>query len=336
MKFSVGDRVLIRRTGEEGHVVSFLSPAIAEIAIDGVRFPVYTDELDHPYLKWFTEKGKSSADQPRTAALPLLEKKIERRAPSGVSISFLPVYKSVAQTDQVDYFKLHLVNETPYHLEYSFTISVDGITLFKHAGGVVAHGNELLFHLPFEQAADSPRLDWTLQPTLDGRAGPKHSGRIRLRPAQLAKHLADLDETVSAAFYEMLLATFASEEKAPAERPVIQVGALSGPTPQMPAYAPRLVVDLHIEKLLDHPEELTAAEAMAIQVGVCRHALEDAVAYRLEKLTIIHGVGNGALRAAVHQLLKRSGNISRFSDDWHPAYGFGATVVWFAFTDDVA
>ena len=58
MKFSIGDKIVLKRTDEEGIVVGFIGKDMLEVEVNGTHFPVYMDEVDHPYLKWFTEKSK--------------------------------------------------------------------------------------------------------------------------------------------------------------------------------------------------------------------------------------------------------------------------------------
>ena len=60
MKFSIGDNIVLKRTGEEGFVTAYIDKQMIEVEVGGTLFPVYIDDIDHPYLKWFTEKTKTS------------------------------------------------------------------------------------------------------------------------------------------------------------------------------------------------------------------------------------------------------------------------------------
>lgn len=68
MKFSIGDIVLLKRTGEEGHVSAYINDKMVEIEVQGLVFPVHLDDIDHPYLKWFTEKKKVREKPPRLSS----------------------------------------------------------------------------------------------------------------------------------------------------------------------------------------------------------------------------------------------------------------------------
>ena len=58
MKFAIGDKVLLKNSGEEGNVFAIINKEMVEVDVNGISFPAYIDDLEHPYLKWFTEKNK--------------------------------------------------------------------------------------------------------------------------------------------------------------------------------------------------------------------------------------------------------------------------------------
>ena len=64
MKYQLGDKVLVLHSNEEGEVVDIINDKMVLIDVDGVRFPVYMDQIDFPYFKRFSEK--KSFDKLRT------------------------------------------------------------------------------------------------------------------------------------------------------------------------------------------------------------------------------------------------------------------------------
>jgi len=56
MKYQVGDRILLLHSNEEGEIVEILSDKMVMVDVDGVKFPAYTDQIDFPYFKRFSEK----------------------------------------------------------------------------------------------------------------------------------------------------------------------------------------------------------------------------------------------------------------------------------------
>src|ERR1043165_5489016 len=100
MKFSLGDRVLMKRTGEEGIVTAFLSKQLIEVEIGDIRFPVYADEIDHPYLMWFIDSRKPKLV--KTAREIPVEKESEKpqRLSRGIYLSFIPEFASGTNEDR--------------------------------------------------------------------------------------------------------------------------------------------------------------------------------------------------------------------------------------------
>ena len=56
MKYQLGDKVLVLHSNEEGEVVDIINDKMVLIDVEGVRFPVYMDQIDFPYFKRFSEK----------------------------------------------------------------------------------------------------------------------------------------------------------------------------------------------------------------------------------------------------------------------------------------
>ena len=56
MKYQLGDTVLILHSQEEGEVVEIINEEMVLVDVNGVRFPVYLDQIDFPYFKRFSEK----------------------------------------------------------------------------------------------------------------------------------------------------------------------------------------------------------------------------------------------------------------------------------------
>ena len=56
MKFEVGDKVVIQHSNDEGEVIEIINDKMVLVDVRGVRFPAYTDQLDFPYFKRFSQK----------------------------------------------------------------------------------------------------------------------------------------------------------------------------------------------------------------------------------------------------------------------------------------
>jgi dsDNA-specific endonuclease/ATPase MutS2 len=87
-----------------------------------------------------------------------------------------------------------------------------------------------------------------------------------------------------------------------------------------------MMVDLHIEKLMEDHYGLTNSEKLDIQTTYFRKKLAMAINGHYIKIVFIHGVGNGVLRQAIRELLRTYEGIE-FSDASYKKFGAGATEV---------
>ena len=87
-----------------------------------------------------------------------------------------------------------------------------------------------------------------------------------------------------------------------------------------------MIVDLHIEKLMEDHYGLNNTEKLDIQARHFRKKLEMAVNGHFTKVVFIHGVGNGVLRQTIRDLLKTYEGLE-YSDASYKKFGAGATEV---------
>lgn len=84
-------------------------------------------------------------------------------------------------------------------------------------------------------------------------------------------------------------------------------------------------IDLHEEALLGKNHGLSASEIFEYQKQAFLKYLDSALAAGHEKVTIIHGAGNGRLRNFVHHTLRSSKFVKRFNLVDEHVYGSGVT-----------
>lgn len=87
-----------------------------------------------------------------------------------------------------------------------------------------------------------------------------------------------------------------------------------------------LVVDLHIEKLVKSTRGMSNYDILSKQLATAKHKLEFSMQKRFPKLVLVHGVGDGVLKADIYSMLRRYDNI-RFYEADYQEYGMGATEI---------
>ena len=88
-----------------------------------------------------------------------------------------------------------------------------------------------------------------------------------------------------------------------------------------------LEVDLHAEELLETTAGMNAFDILNYQLDVVRRILDENKKVRNKKIVFIHGRGDGVLRNAIAQELRRKYPRCISQDASFQKYGFGATMV---------
>jgi Smr domain len=331
MKFSAGDKVVLKHTQEEGVIVAVMSPDMMEVDVRGITFPVYADDLEHPYLRWFTEKKPVSKPLPKETPAP--EKNAKRRLPKGIYLSFLPVYKKDYFDDVIDYFKIFLLNETATDIKFGYDVKVDHKSVFGHEGGLQAFGNVYLHNMQYENMNDQPRFHWQLTDTQNKNMAIE-DGILRIRPSKVSEYVQKMMEKNEPSFECLLIDDFKPQKPQPVPEKIVPEKkaafyTLTGTNTHIEK--PKHELDLHIEKLISEKKGLSNAAMLQLQLDTLEKYIYLAVMHRQEMMIVIHGLGKGTLREEVHKLLKTIPEVSRFKNEYSGKYGFGATEVWFRY-----
>ena len=86
-------------------------------------------------------------------------------------------------------------------------------------------------------------------------------------------------------------------------------------------------VDLHIEELIETTAGMNAFDILNYQLDVVRRTLDENLKYKGKKIVFIHGKGDGVLRKAIGQELRKKYPRCLSQDASFQKYGFGATMV---------
>ncbi len=331
MKFTIGDKILLKRTGEEGHVVALIDKQMMEVEVNGTAFPVYIEDVDHPYLKWFTEKKP----QKKSSALPEIpvERIIERKPKlaRGIYLSFVPVFRTEDMEEVVDYIKVYLLNELPVDIKFSYDVQLANKSIFKHEGSLHSFGNIYLNNVAYSDMNDQPRFTWKVR-DIGNEKMEMAEGIVRIRPTKLFEHINNVMLNSEPSFsYQMI------QEFMPKKKPEPQM-KLEQKEPETPGIVNKRTLepakyelDLHIEQLVKNVAALSNDEIIKKQLDTLEKYLHLAIAHHQQTMIVIHGMGKGKLREEVHSILKKTPEVKRFKNEWSGKYGFGATEVTFRY-----
>jgi hypothetical protein len=156
---------------------------------------------------------------------------------------------------------------------------------------------------------------------------------VKLKPKQLFAKIEELKEKNLATFSQLLFDVYPDRTY----DDTVEMGRLAAKGYKLydaskgrqhlePA---RSVVDLHIEKLTDEWKRMSNYEIVSLQLKTFEKYYELALHHHLPSFIVIHGVGEGVLRNEIHDILRLKKDVKSFVNQYHPAYGFGATEIFF-------
>ncbi len=363
----IGDKVRFLSEVGGGKVTGFQGKDIVLVEdADGFDIPMHVREVvvvetdDYnvptPASKAAKAEKKRAEEQPARAAAPQqAEEPLHRvekpqisvyRQPEmkggdtlNVYLAFVPVdIKSVSTTP----FESYLVNDSNFYLYYTY-LGAEGKAWTVRQHGLIEPNTKLLLE-EFEKASlnDLERVAVQLVAFKDRRSfqlKPAISTELRIDVVKFYKlhtfQQTDFFET-PALLYDVVKndqparQVYVSAEDL--QEALIQKKATDAPQkplpPQKRGGKPGIVeVDLHIGELLDDTRGMSNSEMLNYQLDKFREVMEQYKNKREQRIVFIHGKGDGVLRKAILDELKRKYPACRHQDASFQEYGFGATMV---------
>ena len=257
-----------------------------------------------------------------------------------VHLAFVPVdIKAVSTTS----FESYLVNDSNYYLYYTY-LGAEGKAWTVRSHGLIEPNTKLLLE-EFEKASlnDLERVAVQLIAFKDRRSfqlKPAISVELRIDTVKFYKlhtfQQTDFFET-PALLYDIV------KDDQPAKQVYVSAEDIQEALLQKRAVdnAPRkpqtvakrggkndiIEVDLHIGELLDDTRGMTNGEMLNYQLDKFREVMEQYKNKREQRIVFIHGKGDGVLRRALLDELKRKYPACKAQDASFQEYGFGATMV---------
>lgn len=337
MKYQIGDRVLLLHSNEEADIIDIINEKMLMVDVKGVSFPVYMDQVDFPYYKRFTEKKILPLKKEKKYIDDLRKEKPgkEKKPVDGVWLSFLPVMDTDEFGDVVvEELKLYLLNHTSQPYLFTYTLHYFGKPDLTLSNTLHPFEDFYLQDIPFSHLNDSPSFDFEFKlPVNDKNKALHFESIVRLKPKQLFARIEELKEKNLASFTHLLFEKYPDR----AIEDLVEPGRLAAKGYKVyeaskarqhlePA---RSVVDLHIEKLSNDWKGLSNYEILDIQLKAFEKYYHLALVHHLPSMIFIHGVGEGVLRDEIHDILRLKKEVKSFVNQYHPAYGFGATELFF-------
>jgi hypothetical protein len=337
LKFQIGDRILLIHSNEEGEVIDIINDEMVMVDVEGVKFPAYIDQIDFPYYKRFSEKAVQPVKKEKTYIDDIKKEKAAplNRKEDGAWLVFFPVMKlDTGGEEIVDLFKIHLLNQTGRTYRFVYELHFFGNPDFEIKNELHPFEDFYLHDIAFDSLNDSPSFEFKFSlPSPEKDKADYFETSFRIKPRQLFARLNEMKEKNEPSFSFRLFETYPDKkadstfeyEKETKPR-LIDIAKL-----KQHLEPARSVIDLHIEKLTDNWRQLSNFEILSLQLKTFEKYYDLAVIHMQPSLTVIHGIGEGKLRDAIHDLLRQKKEVKKYVNQFHPLYGFGATEILFKY-----
>lgn len=349
----VGDKVRFLSEVGGGIVKGFRGKDMVMVEdADGFDIPmpmrecvvIETDDYNMRRKPSTTAPKQEEPTKPVKQEMPVMQRQPEVRGGDTLNV-FLAYVPEDAKVMSMTPFEAYLVNDSNYYLYYTY-LSAEGKAWKSRSHGLVEPNTKLLLEEFTKDALNEmERVAVQFIAFKDGKpAALKPAVNVELRidtvkfyklhtfsasdffkePALIydivANDIPAKQVYVSAEELQEALLQKKSIDK-PKSQPIVKTN------PGHSGKSDIIEVNLHIEELLDDTHGMSNSEILNYQLDKFREVIEANKHKREQRIVFIHGKGDGVLRKAILDELKRKYSNYRFQDASFQEYGFGATMV---------
>ena len=338
-----GTLVRIKKTGEEGIVERIPGTLMVRIRLKS-NGKVITQSPDDLVVIGKARRPSASAE----ALTPAItqETKAVRQAAMQQKQILLAIEPIHNYDGDLSHFVMYLINKTPYDTLYNFCLTFKNKSGKTEQSGLLKPtGFEKIGQFLLDELNEHPIVEASCKYITTAGETPETTKELSIKPKSL--FTTTTHEELSGKFVfpfvlfqgemesksnndieDLKNYTKKKAQQAPANSPYTHSDKKSIKNdPNALANFPH-DIDLHIDKLMPGHGELSNGEILQIQLNAFENYLEEAMQVGKESVFIIHGVGEGVLRTAIHERLKTNAAVKTFVNEYHALYGWGATEVF--------
>ncbi|MEG0462408.1 DUF2027 domain-containing protein [Bacteroides sp.] len=314
---------------------------------DGFDIPMPARECVVIDTDDYNMKHKSTVSSPKAVEPPKpVKPEISTFRPSevrggdtlNVCLAFVPEdVKAISQTP----FEVYLVNDSNYYLYYTY-LSAEGKAWKNRSHGLIEPNTKLyLESFAKDVLNEMEHVAVQLIPFKEDRTfalKPSVSVELRIDTVKFYKlhTFRDSDFFEEPALIYPIVTNDVSVKQVFVAAEEIQTALLQKKEVEKPrsqSIVKRgggneiLEIDLHISELLDDTKGMANADILRYQLDKFNEVMEKYKTKREQKIVFIHGKGDGVLRKALLEELRKKYGTCKSQDASFQEYGFGATMV---------
>jgi hypothetical protein len=330
--YKVGDPVTLTTTGKTG--------VISE-RLDGDRYRIRLDG-GLGYLPAPAEVLSPNAPVPSaTAQIAIGAPGSASRKPNsegGIQLAFDPLFDNEGIPEA---YQLYLLNDSPHRILYEIKVLTGEQRQFSKFGPLDSGQKLAATRVAYGWLNERLSVSLDVRAAVEGGTGPRHFQQLKIRPKQFFSALREVPALSRAA--HMYLVFPRVDDRSVADRKPekslrdLTRAQLSKPAPPPPEPKTALTerrdfpdsLDLHLNAITDEPAAVPKDKVLELQMQTFERYMDRALRLDVPQVFLIHGVGEGKLKKALHQRLENFPFVRTFHNRYHPKYGYGATEVLF-------
>lgn len=348
MLYAVGTKVKFLHTGDVGIVTAMLEGNMLNVKLEnGMEIPAFIDDLqrydetdDESRVKAKIVKGKT----PKRAEAPMdLQARMQYSILKsyGLQLAFDPIYR---EDGTIEKFEMCLLNDTSFDCLFTVALSLNGYVEERYNGKITGESIFRIGDLFYDELNDAPEFEiecWRI--TTLGTGNRLHK-KLKIKAKQffnslktapilnkqvhlyrIFENLGDSENPKTKKKSEDLRTYTKRSAGAQKVRRKVIKGRASHEVEALANFTNE--IDLHIEKLVPHAGKMRNAEIVRIQLNAFDKYLSQAIRLGVDRVFIIHGMGEGKLKNDIASRLIQMPDVVSFKNEYHPRYGYGATEV---------
>ena len=266
---------------------------------------------------------------------------------AGFQLAFDPVQDAEGNTEA---YTIYLINATPHRTVFNITCTLKGSRKWEKMGQLPAAEKKKLEWVPYDWLNERLAFDLDVRTLKTTGTGPRHFKSLVIKGKQFFAKFQDVPELYREAHLYTVFPTLDSTDiaSAPAAAPslkaITQQHLASRPKPKADAAVPVRqltqtdldarkefdeTLDLHLANLVNNPSAVPKHQVLQTQLRHFEEYLEKALRLGVDRIFVIHGVGQGKLKNEIHKRLRRTPFVKKYKNEYHHKYGYGATEVIF-------
>jgi hypothetical protein len=326
---NIGDRVRLLYHKQEGIITKFLRDNMVEVEIEeGFRIPVLKSELVVIAKEEDLVFGAKANQRPQGIGTATAIAEIKVWAEVGVYLAFMPFNDNQ--------LSVYLINNTDLQVLFTFGESNNGSFNGLAAGVMPKRSSQKVNEISLQNFEKWLPMLVQILSFKQGYGTFKESicKKLKFNSTEnffKSKKKAPILEQDAFLFQldqqetESIVAIQAEVLK----EAMLQNRSNETPTKIVINAKPKTDVDLHIEKLTNQSLNMTSGQILQLQLETFDKYLDNAIISNYDKITFIHGVGNGVLRSEIHKKLSKHPHVEYYQDAQKERFGYGATTVKF-------